>query len=80
MDLIIVAFYTLWGDLLIQGSHHDPPKAKMSTAEMTQDIREFSEYTPDHYKNKARLEEYVTLMAEDRLIFCSLQPDLSGWI
>ena len=40
MDLIIVAFYTLWGDLLIQGTHHDHPKAKMSTAEMTQDIRE----------------------------------------
>jgi peptidyl-prolyl cis-trans isomerase C len=37
---------------------------------MIQDIRELSEYTPERYKDKARLEEYLTLMAEGRLILC----------
>ena len=45
-------------------------KQQITLAEMIQDIRELSEYTPERYKDKARLEEYVTLMAEGRLILC----------
>ena len=45
-------------------------KQWITLAEMIQDIRELSEYTPERYKDKARLEEYVTLMAEGRLILC----------
>ena len=45
-------------------------KQQITLAEMMQDIRELSEYTPERYKDKARLEEYVTLMAEGRLILC----------
>ena len=45
-------------------------KQQITLAEMIQDIRELSEYTPEHYKDKARLEEYLTLMAEGRLILC----------
>ncbi|MYE88425.1 hypothetical protein F4X33_05455 [Candidatus Poribacteria bacterium] len=45
-------------------------KQQITLAEMIQDIRELSEYTPQRYKDKARLEEYVTLMAEGRLILC----------
>ena len=45
-------------------------KQRITLAEMIQDIRELSEYTPERYKDKARLEEYVTLMAEGRLILC----------
>ena len=45
-------------------------KQQITLTEMIQDIRELSEYTPERYKDKARLEEYVTLMAEGRLILC----------
>ena len=45
-------------------------KQQITLAEMIQDIRELSEYTPGRYKDKARLEEYLTLMAEGRLILC----------
>ena len=45
-------------------------KQQITLAEMIQDIRELSEYTPERYKDKTRLEEYVTLMAEGRLILC----------
>ena len=45
-------------------------KQQITLAEMIQDIRELSEYTPERYKDKARLEEYLTLMAEGRLILC----------
>lgn len=45
-------------------------KQRITLAEMIQDIRELSAYTPEHYKDKARLEEYLTLMAEGRLILC----------
>ena len=45
-------------------------KQQITLAEMIQDIRELSEYTPERYKDKARLEEYATLMAEGRLILC----------
>ena len=45
-------------------------KQQITLAEMIQDIRELSEYTPEHYKDKARLEEYATLMAEGHLILC----------
>ena len=45
-------------------------KQQITLAEMMQDIRDLSEYTPERYKDKARLEEYVTLMAEGRLILC----------
>ncbi len=45
-------------------------KQQITLAEMIQDIRELSESTPERYKDKARLEEYVTLMAEGRLILC----------
>ena len=45
-------------------------KQQITLAEMIQDIRELSEYTPERYKDKVRLEEYVTLMAEGRLILC----------
>lgn len=45
-------------------------KQQITLAEMIRDIRELSEYTPERYKDKARLEEYVTLMAEGRLILC----------
>ena len=45
-------------------------KQQITFAEMIQDIRELSEYTPDRYKDKVRLEEYATLMAEGRLVLC----------
>ena len=45
-------------------------KQQITLAEMIQDIREISEYTPERYKDKARLGEYATLMAEGRLILC----------
>ena len=45
-------------------------KQQITLAEMIQDIRELSEYTPGRYKDKARLEEYLILMAEGRLILC----------
>ena len=45
-------------------------KQQITLAEMMQDIRELSESTPERYKDKARLEEYVTLMAEGRLMLC----------
>ena len=45
-------------------------KQQITLAEMIQDIRELSEDTPERYKDKARLEEYATLMAEGRLILC----------
>ena len=45
-------------------------KQQITLAEMIQDIRELSEYTPERYRDKARLEEYATLMAEGRLILC----------
>ena len=45
-------------------------KQHITLAEMIQDIRELSEDRPERYKDKARLEEYVTLMAEGRLILC----------
>ena len=45
-------------------------KQQITLAEMIQDIREISEDRPERYKDKARLEEYVTLMAEGRLILC----------
>ena len=45
-------------------------KQQITLAEMIQDIRELSESTPERYKDKARLEEYVTLMAEGRLMLC----------
>ena len=45
-------------------------KQQITLAEMIQDIRELSEYTPEQYKDRARLEEYLTLMAEGRLILC----------
>ena len=45
-------------------------KQQITLAEMIQDIRELSEDRPERYKDKARLEEYVTLMAEGRLILC----------
>ena len=45
-------------------------KQQITLTEMIQDIRELSEYTPERYKDKARLEEYLTLMAEGRLILC----------
>ena len=34
MDLVIVAFYTLCDDLLIQHGYQDDPRAKMSAAEV----------------------------------------------
>ena len=34
MDLLIVAFYTLCDDLLIQKGYQDDPRTKMSAAEM----------------------------------------------
>ena len=34
MDLLIVAFYTLCDDLLIQNRYQDDPRAKMSAAEV----------------------------------------------
>ena len=43
---------------------------QITLADMIQDIRELSEDTPEHYKDRARLEEYLTLMAEGRLILC----------
>ena len=43
-------------------------KQQITLAEMIQDISELSEYAPERYKDKARLEEYMTLMAEGRLI------------
>ena len=45
-------------------------KQQITLAEMIQDIRELSEYAPGRYKDKGRLEEYLTLMAEGRLILC----------
>jgi peptidyl-prolyl cis-trans isomerase C len=45
-------------------------KQQITLAEMIQDISELSEYAPERYKDKARLEEYMTLMAEGRLILC----------
>ena len=45
-------------------------KQQITLAEMIQDIREISEDRPERYKDRARLEEYVTLMAEGRLILC----------
>ena len=45
-------------------------KQQITLAEMIQDISELSEYAPERYKDKARLEEYMTLMAEGRLIPC----------
>ena len=45
-------------------------KQQITLAEMIQDIRELSEEKPERYKDRARLEEYVTLMAEGRLILC----------
>ena len=45
-------------------------KQQITLAEMMQDIRELSEYAPGRYKDKARLEEYVTLMAEGCLMLC----------
>ena len=45
-------------------------KQQITLAEMIQDIGELSGYKPEHYKDKARLEEYATLMAEGRLILC----------
>ena len=45
-------------------------KQQITLAEMMQDIRELSEYAPGCYKDKARLEEYVTLMAEGCLMLC----------
>ena len=34
MDLIIVAFYTLCNDLLIQNGHQDDPRTKMSATKV----------------------------------------------
>ena len=34
MDLVIVAFYTLCDDLLIQHQYQDDPRTKMSAAEV----------------------------------------------
>ena len=34
MDLLIVAFYTLCDDLLIQHGHQNDPRSKMSAAEV----------------------------------------------
>ena len=34
MDLVIVAFYTLCDDLLIEHGYQDDPRAKMSAAEV----------------------------------------------
>ena len=48
-------------------------KQQITLAEMIQDIRELSESTPERYKDKARLEEYATLMAEGRLILSYCQ-------
>ena len=45
-------------------------KQQITLAEMIQDICELSEYAPGRYKDKGRLEEYLTLMAEGRLILC----------
>ncbi len=45
-------------------------KQQITLAEMIQDIRELSEDTPERYKDKGHLEEYMTLMAEGRLILC----------
>ena len=45
-------------------------KQQITLAEMIQDIREISVDRPERYKDKAGLEEYVTLMAEGRLILC----------
>ncbi len=45
-------------------------KQHITLAEMISDIRELSEFTPKRYKSKARLEEYLTLMAEGRLMLC----------
>ena len=45
-------------------------KQQITLAEMIQDIREISVDRPERYKDKARLEEYATLMAEGRLILC----------
>ncbi len=45
-------------------------KQQITLAVMMQDIRDLSEYAPEHYKDKARLEEYLTLMAEGRLMLC----------
>ena len=43
-------------------------KQQITLAEVMQDIRELSEHVSERYKDKARLEEYVTLMAESRLM------------
>jgi len=43
-------------------------KQQITLADMMQDISELSESVAERYKNRARLEEYVTLMAESRLI------------
>ena len=45
-------------------------KQQITLAEMTQDIRELSKNRPERYKDRARLEEYATLMAEGRLMLC----------
>ena len=38
MDLVIVAFYTVCDDLLIQCGYQDDPRAKMSVAEVMTEL------------------------------------------
>ena len=45
-------------------------KQQITLEEMMQEISEFSEARQERYKDKKRLEEYMTLMAEGRLILC----------
>ncbi len=45
-------------------------KHKITLEEMMQEISELPEYKQRQYKDKAGLEEYMTLMAESRMILC----------
>lgn len=45
-------------------------KQHITLEEMMQEISELAEYKQERYKDKAGLEEYMTLMAESRLILC----------
>ena len=78
MDLVIVAFYTLCDDLLIEHGYQDDPRAKMSAAEvMTTALVAAELFGGNQQQARSQLNSRHASSSKSRDIFpiCSVKHD-----